>query len=402
MPDYFYRAKDLAGNVKEGILKADNEKVILERLHRLSYFPIEIREQGKASAAGRDLKAETGRKAGKKAVLNFTKKMANLLEAGIPVLKALQIVRADAGLAPVIDAVTGGLKAGKNMSSVMREFKRAFPPFYVNMVAAGEESGHLEKSFKKLADQMEKSSKITRELVTSMIYPLFMALTGALSVAVLMLLVVPKFVILYSSGGQMLPLPTRMLLSFSGFLKSYIIHFSLGAGALCAAAYYALSKEAYKYYFHRFLLRIPVPGGVLKKICLARFAGSLHTLLSGGVNLIPSLEYAAGTTGNLYFAERIKNIGDKIKEGRTLSELCAKEDICLDDFSGMLKVGEETGRMEDMLLRISEMYEGDINSAAKALISFTEPLFIVLASIIVGFIVISMLLPVFSIGEFSM
>ncbi|MCP4576674.1 MAG: type II secretion system inner membrane protein GspF [Deltaproteobacteria bacterium] len=406
MAAYSYKVADESGKVIKGTLTADDEKSAARILQNKGYLPIQIypTESRSDSAEARLAKWYTAisQRISSKDVMVFTQDLAVLLGAGLPVDRALSIlinaIEKDRFKA-VIDDILKSVKAGAYLSDAMAKHPEAFSDFYINMVRAGEAGGVLEDILKRLGIFLETSQETKDYIVSAMIYPAFLALICGVSVIVLLAFVIPKFSVVFADMGSAIPLSTTILLSLSEMLKKgwWVIPIGIGAMFFIFMRYYKAPGGRLK--VDRYTLRLPLVGELVTKIETARFTRTLGVLLKSGVPILQALELVRAIIGNRFISNTMKDIYERVKEGDRFSH--SLEDISILPTLGvqMILVGEESGRLDDMLIQVAQTYEKAVKETIKRLIGLLEPMMILLMGLTVGFIVISMLMGIFSMNE---
>lgn len=404
MPVYSYKATDTFGKIVKGSLEASDEKSVVVRLQDMGYIPIRISESGKKSGQ-LDLNANilsVFKRISGKDIMLFTHDLSALLKAGLPVDKALAMlitVSENIKFQEVIRDILKSVESGTYLSDAMAKYPNLFSDFYVNMIRAGEAGGVLEAVLERLGIFLESSQDLKDYIKSALIYPVFLVFVGGISIIILMTFVIPKFSVIFADMGQAIPASTRFLLEFSEVLRLYWWIMLVGAGlAAFLIRQYAgtpagsLKMDAYK-------MKIPVMGGLVRKIEVARFARTLGTLIKSGVPILQALELVRNIITNKVIAGTMHSIYERVKEGERLSRPLADAGIFPSLAVQMITVGEETGRLDEMLLRVAENYEKVVRDIVKRLISLLEPVMILVMGLVVGFIVISMLMAIFSMND---
>jgi len=401
---FVYRAADRAGRTVDGVMEAPEARVVVERLQRDAYFPIEVAPQGLyPTARGLRLPALGSRRVTGRDLVAFTQQFATLLEAGLPLDRALAIQgelaptpRLQALTADVLERVRGGAALADALTA---HHPRPFGRLYVNMVRAGEKGGVLEATLKRLAEFLEEAQEFRDALLSALIYPILLTAVGGAAVVFLMTFVIPRFADIFRDLGGAIPAPTQVLLAVSGWLQRY--WWALGLGGLAAAlgARVALSTPGGRLQADTTLLRLPLIREVVLKTEVARFARILGTLLKSGVPLIAALGVVKEMMGNRRLAQAVAGLGDGVKRGAGLYKSMAEARLFPPLAIHMVRVGEESGRLEDMLLKVGATFETDTRKLLKRLVALAEPGIILVMGLLVGFIVVAMLLAIFSISE---
>ena len=404
MPFFAYKAADQRGQTIDGVMEATDARSVVERLQRDAYFPIQVAPQrervvlaglartgfGQRSVRGRDLVA-------------FTQQLATLLEAGLPLDRALAL---EEGLAasPRLRTITGdvlkSVRSGTSLGEALgKHHPRPFSRLYVNMVRAGERGGFLEQTLRRLAEFLEEAQEFRDTLVSALIYPTLLATVGLAAVIFLMTFVIPRFADIFRDLGSTIPLPTQILLVISAWLKRYWWVLG-GAGlALVLGVRVWVAKPAGRLQADRILLKLPVLGAIVLQTEVARFARITGTLLRSGVPMLPALAVVRDMMGNQVLARALDSLGEGVRGGVGLSKPMADTSVFPPLAVHMVKVGEETGRLDEMLLKVGATFETDTRKSLKRLIALVEPGIILAMGLVVGFIVVAMLLAILSITD---
>ncbi|PYV43887.1 MAG: pilus assembly protein PilC [Acidobacteria bacterium] len=401
MPVYSFRGKSRTGTEVRGEREADTKQALVAALRREQINPLVIKEKGKEFTLPR-----IGGKVKTKELAIFTRQFSVMIDAGLPLVQCLEALAAQQEnkvFQNVLQAVRAEVEGGATLAFAMRQHPRVFDDLYTNMIAAGEAGGILDTILQRLSSYIEKAVKLKRAVKSAMVYPV-VVLTIAIGVIILILWkVVPIFSTLFASMDVSLPLPTRIVIAGSNFVGRYII--------FILPAFFVIGYAFKKYYrtrngrrvVDRLLLKVPVLGSVLKKIAVARFSRTLSTLISSGVPILEGLEITAKTAGNSIVEEAIMKTRNSIEEGKTIVEPLRDSGVFPTMVTQMVGVGEQTGALDTMLTKIAEFFEDEVDAAVADLLTAIEPLMILVLGVIVGGIVISMYLPLFSlISKLSM
>lgn len=401
MAEYLYKATTLSGQTVEGSMEGKDEESVVQGLHRLGYIPIRI-ESSEKKDSGFAFSALLPGRIGMRDLLVFTQEFSTLVVSGLPIdrsLRILSVLTENRRLREVVKDILKRVEGGNSLAEALNAHPGVFPKLYVNMVKAGEAGGFLETILSRLADYLQNVKEIRDALISVMIYPLILTAVSGVSIAILVTFVVPRFAKIFSDMGQAIPLPTQVVLSVSHFLRSY---WWIGVGAVLFIyiAFKAYTQdEERRFRWDRFKLRWALVGELIRKIEVARFARTLGTLLQSGVSILPALVLVREISQNRMMSRAIGQIHDRLREGKGLSKSLEETAAFPPLAIHMIGVGEETGRLDEMLLRIAEVFEENIQKGMKRLISLLEPVVILIMGGLVGFIVISMLLAIFSINE---
>jgi general secretion pathway protein F len=393
MTEFSYKAADQNGKIVTGNEDAPDEKGVVAALQARGYIPIRITSSARKPAR-LSFGGETGvfgflKKVSDKDILRFSEDLASLLRsaAGKPALKSL--------LGDVLKAV----EKGGYLSDALAEHPREFSQFYVNMVKAGEAGGFLDLILERISIYLRDIKDLKDYIVSAMIYPLFLICIGGISILVLLTYVIPKFAVIFADLGQAIPLSTQLLLTAATFFQKYVF-LLLAIGAALIFFWRRFAKTAAgRYRIDSFLASLPVAGGFIRELETARFARTLGTLIKSGVPILGSLALVQGVIRNRVIAESIDFIRERVREGDALSKPLDDTDRFPQLATQMITVGEETGRLDEMLFKIADIYEKKVRSFIKRGMSLMEPVVILTMGIMVGFIVISMLMAIFSMND---
>ncbi len=401
-----YKATDPNGKIVTGTQDASDEKGVVAALHAQGYIPIRITSAAKVSSR-LSLKWEAStfsilKKVSDKDILRFTEDLATLLGSGLTLDRSLQILR-DASDKQALKAVLSGvLKAvqkGRYLSDALADHPKEFSQFYLNMIKAGEAGGFLDLILDRMSIYLRDIGDLKDYIVSAMIYPLFLLCIGGISMLILLTYVIPKFAVIFADLGQALPLSTQLLLGAAAFLRRYfLLLLTILVVAIFAGRRFAMSAAG-RYRIDSFFTRLPVAGAFIRELETARFARTLGTLIRSGVPILGSLTLVQGVISNRVIAESLDGIRERVREGDALSKPLADSNMFPQLATQMITVGEETGRLDEMLFKIGDIYEKKVRSFIKKGMSLMEPAVILAMGIIIGFIVISMLMAIFSMNE---
>lgn len=411
MPVFNYVAIDKDGKEIKGKLDVTSNDEVTTQLRQKGLYPVSIAEdKSKVASAGvtKDLREEAAASKGsiltmaiggvsQKQITVFTRQLATLIASGLPLVRALYVLeRQEKGiLKSTIRGLAEQVEGGSSFSEALSKYPKAFPPLYVNTVKAGETGGVLELVLTRLAEFAEKSQKLNSRIKAALIYPA-LVLTLALSVLFFLItFIVPKFMQIFKEMNVTLPAPTKVLLFISSLMKD---KWPIGLGLIVfiIVLYAVLVRlPATRLVIDRIKLELPVMGPLLRRIAIARFSRTLGTLLSSGVPILQSLIVAKDTTGNEVMARSIINVHDSVREGETVAKPLLKAGLFPAMAVNMISVGEETGALDQMLLKIADVYDEEVDVTVTGLMSLLEPFLIIGMGLVVGFIVVSMFLPLF-------
>ncbi len=403
MQTFTYVARRAAsGERVEGQLAADTERAALEALDRMALLPVEVAPTA-GGAAGTAMGAMgIGRRRVSRGELTLVfRQLADLLRVGVPITRALQTLggegkRGEAGR--LLDEIRADVTGGKPLSEAMARHPRAFDPLAIGIVRAGEAGGFLDEALARISTFRERDEALRSRIRAALTYPAFLCFLGVGVVTYLMVFFIPRFTQIFKDMGAGLPGPTKILIGVSDALATHglLILAGLVVGVFLAAR--ALRTEAGRAWRDRTLLRVPGLGPMLKKTALSRFCRVLGTLLKSGVPILDALAIARDAVGNAVVAGAVAQATDGVREGRPLAGPLAASPVFPRTLVDMVEVGEEAGNLEVVLVDAAEVYDGEVDRAVKVFLSLLEPVLLVLMGALVGFIVIAMLLPIFTLN----
>jgi general secretion pathway protein F len=405
VPVFVYRAADQRGRTIDGVMEAPDARAVVTQLQRDAYFPIRVAPQdGRRRVLG--LRWPTAFAHGRvstRDLVAFTQQVATLLEAGLPLDRALGIME-ELAPSPRMRTITGDLlrsvQSGTSLAEgLAKHHPRPFSRLYINMVRAGEKGGVLEPTLRRLGEFLEESQAFREAVVSALIYPTLLTLVGFGAVVFLLAFVIPRFAEIFRDLGQAIPLSTQLLLTVSGLIQTYWWVLLLGALVTLLAARVVLSTDSGRLAWHRLLLRLPLSGEVVLKSEVARFARVLGTLLRSGVPLLTALTVVREMMGNVILAGAVDRLSDGARRGAGLATPMRESGVFPGLAQHMVRVGEETGRLEELLLKVADSLESDVRKLVRRLTGLLEPLIILTMGLLVGFIVVAMLMAIFSISD---
>ena len=393
MPAFTYTARALNGDLRTATIDAPSRDEVVAQLRRQRLNVVKIDEAAQAAN-----KKKSGGKISMRDIVIFTRQFSTMINAGLPLVQALDILAKQSenkALKDVTRAVVFDVESGHTVADALKKHPKAFSDLYVNMVAAGEAGGILDTILMRLATFMEKNDALVRKVKGAMIYPGVIMSVAAIAIVVLLLFVIPVFEKMFESVGMPLPLPTRVVISMSRFLQSFwwaVIGAFMFAG-WSLKKYYATSDG--KLAIDKMLLKMPVLGDVLRKSAVSRFTRTLGTLIGSGVSILDGLEITAKTAGNRVIQDAIMESRASIAGGETISAPLQKSQVFPPMVISMIAVGEQTGGLDEMLSKIADFYDEEVDAAVSNLLSLLEPIMIVFLGVVVGGMVVAMYLPIF-------
>ncbi len=406
MPKFSYQATDLTGKVNTGVIEARNQEALLQILRSRKLFPVKISEVGEnKNPLTADISVSVFfNRVKKRDIMTFTHQLSTLVDAGLPIDRALGILgelEEKPVFKNILTQIRRSIQSGSSLADALARNPRLFSRLYINMVRAGEAGGVLELIFTRLADFLERAQEMRDSVVSAMVYPAILTGIGGTSVLLLVTLVLPKFQAIFRDLGEALPLSTQMLIMLSDFLRGYWWAI-LGVVILGVTAFrrWVATPEG-RTGWDGAKLKIPLLGDLIRKIEIARFARTLSTLVSSGVPILQALSIVKDTLTNEVISAALISVHGGIKKGEGISDPLKESGVFPPLAIHMIRVGEETGRLEAMLEKVAKTYEYEVQSTIKRLLALVEPAMIVLMGIIVGFIVASIMLAVFQFSNMS-
>jgi type IV pilus assembly protein PilC len=394
MPVYMYKAKTIDGMNVKGTLEANDPATVFSMLKEKGYYPIQVAEQ---SILQKDISFDFMEKVKLKDMAVFCRQFATIINAGISVLGCLDILRQQTEnkkLKNTVEKIYESVQKGNTLSSSMKEHK-VFPSILLSMVEAGEVSGSLDVALERMAVHFEKENKINQKVKGAMTYPIIVAIIATIVIAILIAFVVPNFVGMFAGMGMELPATTKALLAISNFVKKFwyvIIGVIIGLAILFR---YFASTTAGKNIIDGIKLKLPVFGPVNQKVVSSRFTRTLSTLLASGLPLLTSLEIVEKVVDNDVVAKGLEKAKQEVSRGVSLAQPIAQIGIFPPMVIHMLKIGENTGALESILAKTADFYDDEVETAITQMTTMLEPLIIVIMAIVVGFIILSVVQPMF-------
>jgi type IV pilus assembly protein PilC len=395
MPQFQWRGRSRGGSLQEGVLLADSRDAAAATLRRQQIQITNIREKGREVR----FLPRLPRGVSAKRLAIFTRQFSVMLDAGLPLVQCLEILgvqEENKTFAEIIEKVRTDVESGASLAEAMRKHPKAFDDLYVNMIAAGEAGGILDVILQRLSTFIEKVVKLRSQVRSAMIYPVAVVVIASMVVYVILWKVIPVFQQLFAGLGGQMPWITQVVIGASNFLGRYTLYMIPVVIALGIAI-----NRYHKTYRGRrvidgLLLKIPVIGMLLRKVAVARFCQTLSTLTSSGVPILDGLEITAKTSGNAIIEDAIMAVRKSVEEGRTLSEPLGETKVFPPMVVQMINVGEQTGALDQMLSKIAQFYEEEVDTAVAGLMKLIEPLMITVLGAIIGTIVAAMYLPLYS------
>ncbi len=414
MPTFAFKAHDKRANKEvTDSVDAPNQMEAIAAIKRLGYLPIEVKESRARSAkAGAQGGGQGGgKKAGmsfgfggvKPAVVTlFTRQLSTLQDAGLPIVQSLQILanmQRPGVFKNAVARVTDDVQSGTMLSEAMTRFPKIWDPLYTNLVKAGETAGALDVILRRLAEFREKAQRLKKKVIGALVYPIAVMTIASSILTFIMVFIVPKFEAIFRDLGITLPGLTEFLISFSRFMANWWWAMLIAIVGLIVFMRLFRRTEKGGNFVDRVMLRMPVLGGIIKKSSVARFTRTLGTLVTSGVGFLDALEITKSATPNIVVRNAISEVRESVKEGETINEPLRRSGVFDDIVVNMIKVGEETGELDKMLIKIADNYDEEVDAAVAAMMALLEPALIIFMGGAVGFIVIALFMPLIKIIE---
>lgn len=395
MAVFSYLATTMAGETIEGVIEAADEKLAVERIRNTGLIPLKIvaPKQG-------GLRGKIGFKRSRADLLTFTAELSVLLGAGLPIDRSLNIlseVSEEKEMKKTIQSILKSIREGGSFSDALQKHPRSFPRLYVNMIRAGEAGGVLDIVLDKLNEFLESAKELKDSILSAMIYPAILSITGGVSIIILLTLVLPKFSVIFAELGGSIPLSTKVLLGVSSSLRTYWWIFAIAIVVAWGMVRSYLRSEQGRFMWDALKLRLF--GDVVRKLETARFCRTLGTLLKSGVSFLQALDNSKDVISNQVIASALDNVAKGAKEGKGIAGPLANAGVLPPLALSMIKVGEETGQLDIMLIKVAAAYEKSLKETVKRFVGFLESAMILAMGLVIGFIVISMLMAIFSITD---
>ncbi len=407
MGEFSYEALDKGGKQVKGVIEAGSEEVIYEKLRDMGYYPIDVRANKKKSAAQSDISALPGlriffHRIKAKQVMTFTRQLATLIDAGLPIMRSLNILHEQVESVIFKDKISEmarDIESGSSLSESMAKHPKVFDKLYVNMVRAGELGGVLEQVLNRIAQFLEKREALKGKVKSAMMYPAVVITLATFILAFILIMIIPKFEKIFEDLGAELPMITQVLVNLS-FLLVHRIWIPILVIVLLVVFFVQMNKyPTTKYVMDRTKLKMPVFGDLFRKIAITRFAATLSTLINAGVPILQSLDIVRDSSGNEVITRAMVKVYQSVKDGETIHEPLSECDVFPPLVVHMVAVGEETGAIDHMLTKVAEAYEREVDDTVAALTSILEPVLIVFLGALVGVIVVALYMPLFTIPK---
>ncbi len=408
MPVYDYTALDIRGKTTSGIIDAESAPAARQKLRSSSIFPVSVEEVQETTSKDdsptfsvRNVFSRVKRSE----ISMFTRQLATLVGAGFPLVSAIDALIPQTksnGLKRTLSQIKDSIVEGKSFADALSPYPDIFSSLYSNMIHAAETSGTLEIVLDKLADITEKQQALKNRIQSALAYPIFMTLLGTVVLFFLLTYVIPSVTSIFSDMNQVLPAPTRFLITISDSLKAYwwIILITIAGAAVAFRSVRKMTRG--RYFIDKTILSLPVIGLLVKKLAAARFSRTLGSLLENGVPMLSALEIVKNIAGNIVISDTIEDAAKEVEKGQGLGTALAEGKILPDLSIQMIQVGEQSGKLEAMLNKVADVFENEVESSIAAMTSLVEPVMLLIMGAIVMFIVLSILLPIFEMNQLVM
>ena len=392
---FLWEGTDRNGKKVKGKSLANDEASVRADLRRQGVVPTRIRKQRKSLFAGGG-KITTGD------IAIFSRQLATMLAAGIPLVQAFEIVgngHENAAMQKLILSVKADVEGGSALAEALAKHPLYFDDLFVNLVEAGEQAGALETLLDKIATYKEKTEAIKKKIKKALTYPAAVLVVAFIVTTILLIFVIPSFEDLFKGFGADLPTFTRMVIDLSAFVRSEGVILALIAGAAVGTfIYFKKRSRAFRHFLDRMMLKVPVIGPIMSKASIARYARTLSTMFAAGVPLVEAMDSVAGATGNIVFEQAVLQIRDEVATGQRLQQAMENTELFPNMVIQMIAVGEESGSLDEMSAKVADFYEEDVANAVDNLSSLLEPMIMAILGVLVGGLVVAMYLPIFKLG----
>jgi type IV pilus assembly protein PilC len=395
---FTWEGKTRQGAVQKGEIAANNKEEVFALLRKQNISPTNV------AAKPREIKISFGAPKVKDTdIVILTRQLATMIDAGLPLVQCLDILGSqteNGTLAKTVVQVRTDVESGSTFAEALKKHPKVFDNLYVNMVAAGEAGGILDTILQRLATYMEKFAKIKKQIKSAMVYPAVILFVAVAVVSLLLVIVVPMLAKMFAESGQALPLPTRIVVAFSNFLKGWGgLSLLVGiVGFIVGLKQWRKTEKGLKV-TDSIALKLPVAGDLIRKVSVAKFTRTLGTLMTSGVPILEGLMIVARTAGNKVVEESILTTRQSVSEGKTLAEPLTKSKVFPPMVTQMISVGEATGALDNMLTKIADFYDDEVDGAVATLTSLLEPMLMIFLGVTVGFVIVAMYMPIFQMGS---
>jgi len=406
LPLYRYKAVTPAGETQEGDMDGTSQSIVAERLQSLGLIPIRVEETTLREPVNANARGLFGKKSvTQDDVAVFTQEIATLLKAGLPLDRCLEILIGLSANEPVRQLMTQlreDVRGGAALSTAMEARRGIFTRFYLNMIRAGEAGGSLDVVLQRLTEFMERSKELRETVKSALIYPVILLGVALLSVAILLMWVVPQFSQMFEESGKALPLPTQIVIAAGDGVRNYWWVMALVVYGAYSWFARQMREPASRYRWDKRMLQLPLVGDLVGKLEVARFSRTLGTLIGNGVTLLAALSIVKETLSNTVMSQALGDVAAQLKEGKGLGKPLMETELFPKLAVHLVMVGEETGKLQEMLIRIADIYDREVHSAVKRMLSLMEPVLILGLGLVIGGIIMSILVAILSVNDLAM
>ncbi len=400
MERYKYRARDMAGKMQEGVVEAEDLDEAVRALRQRQYFPVVLnRQRTKAPEKNVSVGIFEQRISGKEIML-FCNQLATLLSSGVSIVSSLKTIRKQMEndrLGEISDDVASSVASGNAFSLALAKYPKVFPKLLVYMVKAGEESGQLDKVLHNYADYLEKKEELKSEVINAMMYPAFLLVLSVGIMIFLMVYILPKFITVLEDAHAKLPLPTRVMVESSKFLQHHYLPLTAGTLVFLISFRLIIRTRSGRRWWDWLKLKLPIFGDVVYKMALVRFSNVFAVLSQSGIPILRGLEISKQVVGNVIFENIVDEIRTNLSLGKRLATEVAKTDFFPPLFVQMISVGEETGKLDNLMEKVSDYYSKEVNNKLKRMVAALEPVMLVVMAFLVGFVALSLVMALMSV-----
>ncbi len=399
MPSYTYEARDAAGKTRRGVLEAGDPQQASVALAQKGFLVVSIDER---SISGRNKAGKLGGRVPETELVMFTRQLATMIDAGLPLVQALSALTEQTthkNFKPILVQVTSTIESGEPLSATLAKHGQVFDRLYVNMVKAGESGGVLAEILDRLASYLEATNKLKKKVKSSMAYPVIVSIMATIIVIFLLVKVIPVFEGIYKDFNAKLPAPTQLLIDVSHFIQNFWYIVLIGGGSLMFGFLKYIKSPGGRAWWDGFKLRVPVFGPLFQKIAISRFARTFAQLVRSGVPIIETLQIVAASSGNYKVEIATLEAQQAIEKGESIAPALAKHTIFPPMIIRMISAGESTGKVDQMLEKISDFYDSEIDATLSGFTALIEPLMIAVLGVVIGGIVVAMFMPIFKLHE---
>ena len=399
MPVFQWKGKNRKNEIKKGEMDAPDEAMVKANLTRLRITPIKIKQKPKDLFENISFLQP---KVQQSDIIIFCRQFSTMIDAGLPIIQCLEILysqQENKTFKDILKSIKESVEGGETLAEALKKYPKQFDNLFVNMIAAGEAGGMLDTILKRLSHYMEKAAKLKSQVKGAMIYPLITIIIAIVVIAIIMVFVIPVFKEMFEGMGGSLPLPTQIVVAMSDFVKNNILYIIGCSGLIIFAIKKYYNTEKGKILLDDLLLKLPVVGMLIRKVAVAKFTRTMSTMLTSGVAILNALDIVAKTAGNKTIEKAIYDVRSDIEEGRTMADPLSESGVFPSMVCQMIAVGESTGALDQMLSKIADFYDEEVDQAVENMTAMIEPFMLVFLGVTIGGLVIAMYLPIFKMAS---